>query len=112
MIHQINLESIAQATKIVKKCDTKLLECYEQSDRLKDKNDKKSLLKTYKINKDIENELKHLINTLDNHMSSIEKEVHKLKDEISLVGLKNKQQQISLLLHNEQESSFEIESEE
>lgn len=111
MIHQVNLESIAQATNIVKKCDTRLSECGEKSNRLRDKNDKKSLMKTYKINKDIENELKHLINILDNHMSSIEKEVCKLKDEVSLVGLKNKQQQISLLLHNEQESSFDNESE-
>jgi hypothetical protein len=109
MIHQINLDSIEQGTRLAKGSDTKLLEYFETENRLKDKTDKKSLLKLYKVNKDIENELKHLVNLLDNHMPSIDKEMSKFKDEICSIGLKNKQQQISVLLNGEPESSEEDE---
>ncbi|KAF9764408.1 hypothetical protein NGRA_0590 [Nosema granulosis] len=112
MIHQVNLESIEQASKIVKSSDTKLLEYFDKNDRLKNKTDRKSLLKTYKINKDIENELKHLVNLLDNHLPSIDKETAKFREEIAIIGLKNKQQQISLLLHSEQDSSMDNDSDQ
>lgn len=59
---------------------------------------RKGLLKTYKNNLEIESELSHLINFLDNNKELQTKEFDEFKSEICLTGLKNKSSQITCLL--------------
>lgn len=93
MLNQINLENIQSTTLTIKKALTNLKPLLEEYD-----DTKKGLLKAFKNNLAIENELTHLLNFLDNNSDSLKKELDDFKMEICVTGIKNKSSQITCLL--------------
>lgn len=100
MIHQINLENIQTTKYKIKNTTTNLKPLLYKINTQPD-NSKLSLLKIYKSNKNIENELKHLVNFLDNNMESQIQEFDEFKSEICVTGIRNKSSQITCLLEKE-----------
>lgn len=100
MIHQINLENIQTTTYKIKKTTTNLKPLLYTINSQVDTS-KSSLLKIYKSNKHIEDELKHLVNFLDNNMESQIKEFNEFKTEICVTGIRNKSSQITCLLEKD-----------
>jgi hypothetical protein len=102
MIHQINLENIQITTFQIQKTKTNLKPLLYTANSQSDTS-RKSLLKIYKANKQIEDELKHLINFLDNNLDAQIKEFNEFKTEICVTGIRNKSSQITCLLNNNDE---------
>lgn len=99
-MHQIILENIQQTILQIKKTDTNI-KPYQDKSHIKEDMSDKELIRVYKANEKIEQELNHLVNFLDNNMSLQMQEFNELKTEIAIAALKNKNAQLDCIIQKD-----------